>query len=90
VAQEKGTYNSNIIKLQMKQRKKLGNIIDLTVDAADYERSPSISPITMEDSIASSTAERLSTTMTTSTGPSSQQITSLSTKRHRKTVKQAT
>jgi hypothetical protein len=49
VAREKGTCNSNIIKLQTKQRKKLGIIIDLTVDAAGNERSPSISPITMEE-----------------------------------------
>ena len=85
VAREKGTYNNDIIKLQTKQQKRLGIVIDLTADGDG--RSPTISPITMlDDSIASSAVEMISTTsttMTTSTGASSTR------KRHRMSVKQA-
>ena len=84
VAREKGTYNDDIIKLQTKQQKRLGIVIDLTADGDG--RSPTISPITMlDDSIASSAVEMISTstTMTTSTGASSTR------KRHRMSVKQA-
>ena len=93
VAREKGTYNNDIINLRTKQTKKLGIIIDLSADAGD-ERSPSISPITFDNSITSSAAdERLTSisTMKPTSGSSSQQTTtcSSSSKRHRKSVKQA-
>ena len=91
VAREKGTYNKEIIKLQTKQQKRLGLVIDVTADAGEDCRGPTISPITMESSIASSAAERTLNTTTTSTAGASQQTMLSSTKkRHRrKSVKQA-
>ena len=35
VAREKGTYNKEIIKLQTKQQKRLGLVIDVTADAGE-------------------------------------------------------
>ena len=78
--------------LQTKQQKRLGIVIDLTTaDAGQDGRSPTISPITMESSLASSAVERTMNTSAASTTAASQQTMSLSTKkRHRKSVKQAT
>ena len=70
--EKKGKHNNDIIKLQTKQQKRRGIVIDLT--GIGDGRSPTISPITMlDDSIASSSAVEIistSITMTTSTGAS--------------------